>query len=151
MNSYELTRNSYATVTEEGLGPELDEVTLHQLESLLLATFIIEICWGAVMWIVKYSILAFYWRIFCTDHRSTRFIIWTLVAFVTCWGVSVVRFRLLMLVVFADSLRLSRCFSPSFDVLLSIHNGGLLTAGQDVILTSISCLWAYQHHILSLI
>lgn len=105
MNSYELIRNSYATVTEERLDQDMSEGTFQEIELLLLATFINEICWGVVMWIVKYSILAFYWRLFSANRRSTRFIIWTMAVFVTCWGISVVRFRLLMLVVFADSLR----------------------------------------------
>lgn len=150
MKGYELIRNSYATVTEEGLGQFLNEGTLHQLELLLQATFIIEICWGVVIWIVKYSILAFYWRLFSANRRSTRFIIWTMAAFVTCWGISVVRFRLLMLLVFADSLRWSRCYSPFFDVFLSIHNGAFIKARQTVILAPISFLWAYRYHILSL-
>ena len=92
-------------MTEQGLGQNLSEGTIYQLELQLQATLIIEICWGVVMWIVKYSILAFYWRLFSANRRSTRLIIWTLAAFVTCWRFSVVRFRLLMLVVFADSLR----------------------------------------------
>ena len=105
LNSNELTRNSFATVTEEGLGQNLSEETFHQWELQLLAAFTIEICWGIVMWTVKYSILAFYWRLFSANRRSIRLIIWTLAAFVTCWGLSVVRFRLLMLVVFADFLQ----------------------------------------------
>lgn len=105
MNSYELTCNSYATVTEEGLGQIIDEVDAFQLERLQHAMFIIEICWGIIIWIVKYSILAFYWRLFSANGRSTRVIIWTLAASVTCWGISVVRFRLLMLGMLADSLR----------------------------------------------
>lgn len=102
MNNYELTRNSYVTVTKSY---SIEDLTLDQVKLLLLGTFIIEICWGVVIWMVKYSILAFYWRLFSANRRSTR---------------SAVRFRLLILVVFADSLRQSRFFSPSFDVLPSI-------------------------------
>lgn len=105
MNSYELTRNPYATVTDQGLGQPMGDESSYQEGLLLHAIFIIEICWGVVIWIVKYSILAFYWRLFSASRRSTRIIIWTLAAFVTCWGISVVCFRLLMLGLFAGPLR----------------------------------------------
>lgn len=141
INNYELTRNSYATVTKKD--------SSGQFKSLLLGTFIIEICWGVVIWMVKYSILAFYWRLFSANRRSTRFIIWTLAACVTCWGIATVRFRLLILALLADFLRQSRFFSPSFDVLPSIYSGGSLKPREDVILAPISSLWAYRHHILS--
>ncbi len=150
MDSNELIRYSYATVTEEGLGQGLSEVNFFQLENLLQATFVIEICWGLVIWIVKYFILAFYWRLFSANGRSTRFIIWTLVALVTCWGTSLVRFCLLMLKVFADFLRSSRCFSPFFSVLLSIHIGASITTRESVILAPVSSLSAHRHHMLSL-
>lgn len=146
MNNYELTRNSYVTVTKSD---SIEDLTLDQVKLLLLGTFIIEICWGVVIWMVKYSILAFYWRLFSANRRSTRFIIWTLAACVTCWGIATVRFRLLILAVLADSLRQSRFFSPFFDVLPSIYSGASLTPREDVILTPISSLWAYRHHILS--
>lgn len=51
-----------------------------------------SICWAIVIWIVKYSILAFYWRLFSGNRRVVRFVIWALGVLVTCWGVAMVRF-----------------------------------------------------------
>ena len=63
-----------------------------QLEIFEMAVFITEICWIMVIWMVKYSILAAYWRLFSVNRRSVRIVIWTLTVLVTCWGVIVVRF-----------------------------------------------------------
>lgn len=52
--------------------------------------FIDEACWTVAIWIVKYSILAFYWRLFAGKRRSVRVVIWALTAFVACWGIAVV-------------------------------------------------------------
>lgn len=60
------------------------------VELLVLRLFIIQICWAVCMWIVKCSILAFYWRLFSDRHRSVRVVIWTVAAGVTCWEVAVV-------------------------------------------------------------
>ena len=57
----------------------------------LLGFFISQICWVFVLWIVTYSILAFYWRLFSCNGRLTRFAIWTITVAVLCWGISVVR------------------------------------------------------------
>ena len=54
-------------------------------------TLVAEICWAVVIWSVKYSILAFYWRLFGDRSRSVRIITLTIAASVTCWGVTVVR------------------------------------------------------------
>lgn len=97
MNSYELTCDFYTTVTAEGLGQNLEYATPKHIRILLHAIFITQICWGVVIWIVKYSVLAFYWRLFSANRRSTRVTIWTLAALVTCWGNSVVRCVLLMM------------------------------------------------------
>lgn len=50
-----------------------------------------EICWAVSIWIVKSSILAFYWRLFSVNRRSTRVIIWVLAVFITGWGLATVR------------------------------------------------------------
>lgn len=92
---------------EDGLGQETDEdgIPLVRQGNLLHAMVISGICWDFVIWLVKCSILVFYWRLFNANRRSTRVIIWTLAAFVACWGTTVVRFCLRMLRVFADFLR----------------------------------------------
>ena len=57
----------------------------------LLGFFISQICWVVVLWVVKFSVLAFYWRLFSCNGRSTRFLIWTMAGVVMCWGIAVVR------------------------------------------------------------
>ena len=57
----------------------------------LLGFFISQICWVVVLWVVKCSILAFYWRLFSRNSRLTRFLIWTIATITMCWGVAVVR------------------------------------------------------------
>ena len=63
------------------------------------STFLDETLWTVAIWIVKYSVLAFYWRLFAGTRRSVRVVICALTAIVACWGIAVVRFRLLQLVV----------------------------------------------------
>lgn len=62
--------------------------------------FIDEAFWTVALWIVKYSILAFYWRLFAGNRRSVRIVIWVLTAFVACWGAAVVPIRLFDLPIF---------------------------------------------------
>ena len=81
----ELTNNRYATVPIHWLGP-MDADELYFGFTLLIS----EICWAIVIWIVKSSILVFYWRLFSARSRSLRVIIWALGAFVTCWGIALV-------------------------------------------------------------
>lgn len=80
MESSELTRDFCATVVEQ----DLEHVTV---------LYISEICWTVAIWIIKYSILAFYWRLFSVNRRSARITIWTLIAIATIWGLAVVCFR----------------------------------------------------------
>ncbi|KAM0799244.1 hypothetical protein BDR22DRAFT_324926 [Usnea florida] len=54
------------------------------------SAFLDETLWTVAIWIVKYSILAFYWRLFAGTRRSVRIVIWTLTAIVACWGIAVV-------------------------------------------------------------
>ena len=70
---------------------ELNNEGVHLLNINLLGFFISQICWVVVLWIVKCSILAFYWRLFSANGRSTRFVIWTITVAVMCWGIAVVR------------------------------------------------------------
>ena len=63
----------------------------HFSEHFLLGFFISQICWVVVLWIVKCSILAFYWRLFSRNSRSIRFVVWTIAVAVMCWGIVVVR------------------------------------------------------------
>lgn len=110
MNSFELTRDSYATVVKQD--------SIH-------TKLISEICWTIAIWIIKYSILAFYWRLFSVNRRSTRITIWTLTVIATIWGLSVVFFRpcIPWAVFFSRLVR-----EVSNDVLDSCHNlSGCLT------------------------
>ena len=69
---------------------KFDEVNYFEKDALL-GFYISQICWVVVLWIVKCSILAFYWRLFSCNGRSTRFVVWTIAVAVMCWGVAVVR------------------------------------------------------------
>ena len=82
---YELTSNCYATVPSHW--PDLYHANIVTFD---IALVISEICWAIVIWIVKSSILVFYWRLFNARSRSLRVIIWALGAFVTCWGIALV-------------------------------------------------------------
>lgn len=59
-------------------------------KTALLGYFTSQICWVFVLWVVKCSILAFYWRLFSGNARSTRVAIWTIAVLVTCWAIIVV-------------------------------------------------------------
>ena len=84
-------------MTKEGLGYG-ENVVLYlpfqtYISAMLKGLLISEICWIFVIWTVKYSILAFYWRIFSANRRSIRIIIRLFAAAVTIWGVLVVGAR----------------------------------------------------------
>ena len=68
-----------------------NKVVDYEEKDALLGFFISQICWVVVLWIVKCSILAFYWRLFSYNGRSTRFLVWTIAVAVMCWGIAVVR------------------------------------------------------------
>ena len=80
MGCYELTSNCQALVRE--------------VDRYYKVVLVSEISWAVVVWIVKSSILAFYWRLFSARSRSIRVIIWVLGACVNCWGIAVVSSRL---------------------------------------------------------
>ena len=66
---------------------------LFQIPPLVKGILISETCWTLVIWIVKCSILAFYWRLFSANRPSTKLIIWILAVGVMAWGVAVVSAR----------------------------------------------------------
>lgn len=55
----------------------------------LKAGFIMEICWIVGVSFAKYSILAFYWRLF-SSVKSVRIAIYVLLAIVTFWLLAIV-------------------------------------------------------------
>ena len=81
---YELTRNFYAIVSD---------IAWDTFRDYYKAGVVCDIFWAVVIWIVKTSILAFYWRLFSAGSRSLRVIIWALEVFVTCWALQVVSSR----------------------------------------------------------
>ena len=80
-------------MTEQGLGHHLLGLRLYQVENFVKGIFISDIFWTFVIWTVKCSILAFYWRLFSASRRSTQVIIWILAVVVMAWGVAVVGAR----------------------------------------------------------
>ena len=83
MGCYELTSNCEAILANQ-----------YRYYSFLQTISVVsDVCWAVVLWIVKSSILAFYWRLFSARSRSLRVLIWALWVLVTCWGIAVVRPR----------------------------------------------------------
>lgn len=117
MDSYKLISNYYGIVTEQGLCQDIELEILSKASSLIRAIFISQICWVVVSCTVKYSILAFYWRLFSANHRVIRVTIWALAASVTCWAIAAVRFRLLVCWGFPSG-RYSRLLN---DILAAYH------------------------------
>lgn len=83
----------HTSVTEQGLGHYVSTVTYFEIRTFAKGIFISEICWTFVIWTVKCSILAFYWRLFSPNRRSIQVIIWILAVVVMVWGVAVVGAR----------------------------------------------------------
>ena len=52
--------------------------------------FVSEAGWASTIFIVKCSILAFYWRLFNTKGPAFRFSIWAFLVLTVCWGIAVV-------------------------------------------------------------
>jgi hypothetical protein len=65
------------------------ENILNVVEAFLKSLFIVEVCYTAAVAFAKYSILAFYWRIF-KPNRSVRLAIYFLTGIMTCWALAVV-------------------------------------------------------------
>lgn len=72
-----------------GLGRHIWIAPQGALTVFLQGLFISELCYTGVLVIVKFSILALYWRIFRV--RSMQISIYVVATLVTCWGVAVVR------------------------------------------------------------
>lgn len=90
MESNKLTSSCCVTVTRQGLGEYIFSLPESDFQRLLGTRYIFDICWEAATCVVRYSILAFYWRLFDTDRRHFRIIIWAFTALETCWGLAVV-------------------------------------------------------------
>ena len=78
-----------ATVTAHGLGENIYELSYNSFTFFIKGLYISEVLWTVVIFMVKYSILAFYWRLF-SETRSARVAVHILLAVVTCWGFGVV-------------------------------------------------------------
>lgn len=135
-------------MTDQGLGQPMGDESPYQEGLLLHAIFIIEICWGVVIWIVKYSILAFYWRLFSASRRSTRIIIWTLAAFVTCWGISVVLLTIFQCVPVGSIWSITdgarKCYYDNFQLFVGLSIPHILT---DVVLLGIPVPLIWNLHL----
>ena len=83
----------HPSATKLDLGQKIDLENPYQIVAFAKGLFISEICWTFVIWTVKYSILAFYWRLFSANRRSIQVIIWILAGVVMAWGVAVVGAR----------------------------------------------------------
>lgn len=90
MEIYELTSDCYVTVTRQGLGESIESISPDDISMTEKTIFISDICWEVAIWVARYSILAFYWRLFSTNRRLVRVVIWVLTALMTCWGIAVV-------------------------------------------------------------
>ena len=90
METYELTSDCYVIVTSQGLGQNTEFLTWDDLSVLAKAIYVSDICWEVAIWVVRYSILAFYWRLLSTNRRLIRVAIWVLTALMTCWVIAVV-------------------------------------------------------------
>lgn len=87
---------SWVTITymmDHGFGKHIyiqpQERFLPTLMAFLKALFIAEVCYTGTIVFVKFSILAFYWRLFRLDNR-VRYSVIALSVVVTMWGIAVV-------------------------------------------------------------
>ena len=83
----------HPSATKQGLGQPIVFEYYRQLEPFEKGIFISQICWTFGIWTVKYSILAFYWRLFSANRRLIQVIIWILAGAVMAWGLAVVGAR----------------------------------------------------------
>ncbi|KAM0804383.1 hypothetical protein BDR22DRAFT_885642 [Usnea florida] len=80
----------YSTAAQQGLGQDLQTVSEDQIENYMKGMFVSEAGWASTIFIVKSSILAFYWRLFNAKGRAFRFSIWAFLVLTVCWGIAVV-------------------------------------------------------------
>jgi hypothetical protein len=105
--------------TRGGFGKHIWAAPLDGLEVYFHGLFIAEYLYTMSIVLVKWSILALYWRIF-GSVRSTRLPIWILFGIVSAWGTAVVcpppPFLLFLgrHAVHLPSI-LTRCLDPRFD------------------------------------
>ena len=115
-------------MTKQGLGHEIESLAPFKIVLFEKGLFISELCWTFIIWMVKYSILAFYWRLFSTNRRLIRITIWVLAAAVTIWGVAVVGTRSLC----QWSLSVGRQWRNSDDRLGNSHSTSMCSCQQNM-------------------
>jgi hypothetical protein len=69
-------------------GLHIKQSTLDSLHSFFLDLYVFEITYNMTLGLVKYSILALYWRIF--NVGKFKAFLWVAVALNTCWLIAVV-------------------------------------------------------------
>lgn len=90
-------------VVREGFGRHIWVTETDSREDYYIGLFISELVYIFGIVFVKWSILAFYWRIFSADTRI-RLPIWIMFTMVCMWGISVVSFSLTCDDVHADAI-----------------------------------------------
>lgn len=75
-------------VTKQGLGESIELQLPIGISASIKTIVFAEVCWAVAIWIVKYSVLIFYWRLLSTNRKTHRVVILVLTAFVTCWGIA---------------------------------------------------------------
>ena len=86
-----ITANSHAVVIPNGYGKHVWTGPPNALYAYALGLFMQEILYASLICLVKFSILAFYWRIF--NHVVIiRMPIYILGALVGCWGIACVSY-----------------------------------------------------------
>ena len=80
--------NKKTAVLNSGFGKHIEVAGLHGATVFAQELYISEICYTVTISCVKYSILAFYWRLFSVSN--IRLPIYILTALTTGWGVACV-------------------------------------------------------------
>lgn len=121
---------------------------LFQIPPLVKGILISETCWTLVIWIVKCSILAFYWRLFSANRPSTKLIIWILAVGVMAWGVAVSLVTVFQCVPIYELWNLERsegCHVTPFAIYVGSSTPHIVI---DVVLLSfpVPMIWNLQMH-----
>ena len=74
---------------DNGLGKSIYTNTSDAIISFEEGEYTARICWAVGVFLIKCSILAFYWRIF-SDVKNARISILVLLGATLCWGIAVV-------------------------------------------------------------
>jgi len=80
-------------VTDVGLGRVVAFLTVDQVIAFEKGLFASEICWTIGVSAIKFSVLAFYWRLF-SQARNARRALYILFIVVSSWTIAVVRLNL---------------------------------------------------------